>query len=269
MTFGFITAERAIKAPAVQAPCRVPASRSAGCAAFSGSARAASSPRNTDRPVAAISRTWSRVGLDQIGSAECRSCVFLRAVFAILASLRPHCTQLLVFACNFRGPRFAPVALHSIACFCVQFSRSSLRSGRIALYVPHIRPAFALSNGTCGGPRMNRDLFDKGPEIGRHRTARVMRQNQPITRPGRFRRPGGGMGFPLSIHSFFPGVMKPRAWPQPWAQSRAPAPGGPEQRSVRARTSVGHPAASPRPSSRDPIPAARLAVALLRWARSR
>ncbi len=174
-----------------------------------------------------------------------------------------------VLACSFRDPRIAPAALHSIACFCVQFSRSSLRSGRIALYVPHIRPAFALSNGTCGGPRMNRDLFDKGPEIGRHRTARVMRQNQPITRPGRFRRPGGGMGFPLSIHSFFPGVMKPRAWPQPWAQSRAPAPGGPEQRSVRARTSAGHPAASPRPSSRDPIPAARLAVALLRWARSR
>jgi putative transposase len=37
------------------------------------------------------------------------------------------------------------------------------------------RTAFALSNGTYGSPRMHRDLVDEGYEIGRHRTARLMR----------------------------------------------------------------------------------------------
>ncbi|MBS3981715.1 MAG: IS3 family transposase [Rhodobacteraceae bacterium] len=53
------------------------------------------------------------------------------------------------------------------------------------VYLAHIRTAFALSNGTYGSPRMHRDLVDEGHEIGRHRTARLMRQNQLIARQKR------------------------------------------------------------------------------------
>ena len=52
-------------------------------------------------------------------------------------------------------------------------------------YLAHIRTAFALSNGTSGSPRMHRDLVDEGHEIGRHHTARLMRQNQLIARQKR------------------------------------------------------------------------------------
>ena len=41
----------------------------------------------------------------------------------------------------------------------------------------HIRSAFALSNATYGSPRMTRELRDEGITIGRHRVARLMREN--------------------------------------------------------------------------------------------
>jgi putative transposase len=47
------------------------------------------------------------------------------------------------------------------------------------------RTAFALSNGTYGSPRMHRDLVDEGHEIGRHRTARLMRENRLVARQKR------------------------------------------------------------------------------------
>ena len=53
------------------------------------------------------------------------------------------------------------------------------------VYLAHIRTAFALSNGTYGSPRMHRDLVDEDHEIGRHRTARLMRQNQLIAQQKR------------------------------------------------------------------------------------
>jgi putative transposase len=53
------------------------------------------------------------------------------------------------------------------------------------VYLAHIRTAFALSNGTYGSPRMHRDLVDEGHEIGRHRTARLMRENQLVARQKR------------------------------------------------------------------------------------
>jgi len=49
----------------------------------------------------------------------------------------------------------------------------------------HIRTAFALSNGTYGSPRMHRDLIDGGHQIGRHRTARLMRENGLVARQKR------------------------------------------------------------------------------------
>jgi putative transposase len=53
------------------------------------------------------------------------------------------------------------------------------------VHLAHIRTAFALSNGTYGSPRMHRDLVEEGHEIGRHRTARLMRENQLIARQKR------------------------------------------------------------------------------------
>lgn len=53
------------------------------------------------------------------------------------------------------------------------------------VYLAHIRTAFALSKGTYDSPRMHRDLVDDGHEIGRHRTARLMRENQLIARQKR------------------------------------------------------------------------------------
>lgn len=52
-----------------------------------------------------------------------------------------------------------------------------LRQRQDMVYLAHIRTAFALSNGTYGSPRMHRDLVDDGHRIGRHRTARLMREN--------------------------------------------------------------------------------------------
>src|SRR4051794_41322287 len=42
---------------------------------------------------------------------------------------------------------------------------------------PHVRSAFALSNGTYGSPRMTRELRDSGLRVGRRRIARLMRDN--------------------------------------------------------------------------------------------
>jgi putative transposase len=41
----------------------------------------------------------------------------------------------------------------------------------------YVRSAFALSNRTYGSPRMTRELQDEGLEVGRRRTARLMRDN--------------------------------------------------------------------------------------------
>ena len=41
----------------------------------------------------------------------------------------------------------------------------------------HVRSAFALSNGTYGSPRMMHELRDQGLQVGRRRTARLMRDN--------------------------------------------------------------------------------------------
>jgi len=45
------------------------------------------------------------------------------------------------------------------------------------VYLAHIRAHFEMSNGTYGSPRMHAELIDEGLVIGRHRTARLMRDN--------------------------------------------------------------------------------------------
>ena len=41
----------------------------------------------------------------------------------------------------------------------------------------HVRSAFACSNGTYGSPRMAHELRDQALQVGRRRTARLMRDN--------------------------------------------------------------------------------------------
>jgi putative transposase len=60
-----------------------------------------------------------------------------------------------------------------------------LGQGRDVREPSEVPTAFTLSNGTYGSPRMHRDLVDEGHEIGRHRTARLMRANQLIARQKR------------------------------------------------------------------------------------
>ncbi len=45
------------------------------------------------------------------------------------------------------------------------------------VFLAHIRAHFTATNGTYGSPRMHAELHDDGLTIGRHRTARLMRDN--------------------------------------------------------------------------------------------
>ncbi len=55
--------------------------------------------------------------------------------------------------------------------------RPSRRQLDDMVYLAHIRSLFGESNGTYGSPRMHVDLREEGLSIGRHRTARLMREN--------------------------------------------------------------------------------------------
>jgi putative transposase len=54
---------------------------------------------------------------------------------------------------------------------------TSCRQREDLVLLAHIRSAFARSNGTYGSPRLTRELQDEGLEVGRRRTARLMREN--------------------------------------------------------------------------------------------
>ena len=54
---------------------------------------------------------------------------------------------------------------------------ASPRQQEDLVLLAHIRSAFACSHGTYGSPRLTRELQDEGLEVGRRRTARLMREN--------------------------------------------------------------------------------------------
>jgi putative transposase len=54
---------------------------------------------------------------------------------------------------------------------------ASPRQREDLVLLAHIRAAFGLSNETYGSPRMTRELQDGGLNVGRRRTARLMREN--------------------------------------------------------------------------------------------
>ncbi|RDI53586.1 putative transposase [Microvirga subterranea] len=54
---------------------------------------------------------------------------------------------------------------------------ASPRQREDLILLAHIRSAFTLSKGTYGSPRMTRELQDEGLQVGRRRTARLMREN--------------------------------------------------------------------------------------------
>ncbi len=57
------------------------------------------------------------------------------------------------------------------------------------VFLAHIRAFFAASNGTYGSPRMHVDLCEEGLQIGRHRVARLMRDNGlKVNQKRRFKR---------------------------------------------------------------------------------
>lgn len=62
---------------------------------------------------------------------------------------------------------------------------ASHRQRQDMIHLAHIRTAFALSNGAYSSPRMHRDLVDEGHQIGRHRTARLMKENKLVARQKR------------------------------------------------------------------------------------
>ncbi|EIM28565.1 hypothetical protein MicloDRAFT_00027030 [Microvirga lotononidis] len=54
---------------------------------------------------------------------------------------------------------------------------ASPRQREDLVLLAHIRSAFTRSHETYGSPRMTRELQDEGLQVGRRRTARLMREN--------------------------------------------------------------------------------------------
>ena len=54
---------------------------------------------------------------------------------------------------------------------------ASPRQRRDMILLAHIRAQFAISNETYGSPRMHVELTEDGVVVGRHRVARIMREN--------------------------------------------------------------------------------------------
>ena len=80
----------------------------------------------------------------------------------------------------------------------------------------HVRSAFALSNGTYGSPRMTHELRDQGLQVGRRRTARLMRDNGLKARQKRrFKRTTDSEhAWPIAPQPDRPGLRRHRAQPE-------------------------------------------------------
>jgi putative transposase len=61
--------------------------------------------------------------------------------------------------------------------FAWKSRRASARQCRDMILLAHIRAEFSTSNGTYGSPRMHAELNEDGVVVGRHRVARLMREN--------------------------------------------------------------------------------------------
>lgn len=61
--------------------------------------------------------------------------------------------------------------------FAYRGRRAAKRQCAERVLLTHVRSGFSLSSGTYGSPRMARELHDDGIAIGRHRAARIMREN--------------------------------------------------------------------------------------------
>ena len=63
-----------------------------------------------------------------------------------------------------------------------QPSRRQLEDARLAVVV---RAGFKVHQGRYGSPRLHPELVDAGEKIGRHRVARLMREEGLVSRPKR------------------------------------------------------------------------------------
>ena len=106
------------------------------------------------------------------------------------------------------------------------------RQNEDMVLLAHIRSAFALSNATYGSPRMTRELRDDGVTIGRHRVARLMRENALQARQRRrFKRPTDPADDPQ--HDHLRSRWPSRSTAQPYPHAARPNPGSVAARSYR------------------------------------
>src|SRR4051812_48853753 len=79
---------------------------------------------------------------------------------------------------SFPVTRLCQVLRVSMSSYFAWRSRpASPRQRENLVLLAHIRSAFILSHETYGSPRMTRELQDEGLQVGRRRTARLMREN--------------------------------------------------------------------------------------------
>ena len=91
---------------------------------------------------------------------------------------------------------------------------ASPRQREDLVLLAHIRSAFARSHETYGSPRMTHELQDEGLQVGRRRTARLMRE-----------RPQGSPEAALQAHHRQPSRLSDRAQPaRAGLLGRAPEP---------------------------------------------
>jgi putative transposase len=85
-----------------------------------------------------------------------------------------------VFMCRQLG-----VTRSGFYAWCRRSLRPSKRLAANQRLLPHLRAAYERNRGTYGSPRLYRELRKEGHVVGRHRVARLMRQEKLRVRPRR------------------------------------------------------------------------------------